>query len=133
VTAAGASAAPRGRTGAPGIRRGLAAGTLLVGLVLLAACSSGGDGANPPVKGVTQVAAKGLKFSPKAIEVPAGTTVTWRFDDGGVPHDVKGDGWTSGKPRATGTFSHPFAQAGTYAYKCTIHPGMTGKVVVTAG
>lgn len=106
---------------------------LALGLVLLAGCA-GGDGADAqPVKGVTEVAARQNKFTPQAIQVPAGTTVTWRFQDGQVPHDVKGAGLDSGKPRAEGAYAHAFDQPGTYGYRCTLHPGMTGKVVVTAG
>ncbi len=59
----------------------------LLALLLLAACSGGGADATP-VRGVTQVAAENDRFSPAAIEVPAGTTVTWVFRDGSVPHDV---------------------------------------------
>jgi plastocyanin len=56
------------------------------------------------------VVAKRVKFSPAAIEVPAGTEVTWSFQDGPVPHDVKGDGWDSGDPQRSGTFSRTFDQ-----------------------
>jgi plastocyanin len=58
--------------------------------------------------------------------------VTWRFDDGSVPHDVKGDGFAS-KIQSRGTFSHRFTQAGEFRYKCTLHAGMEGRVVVAAG
>jgi plastocyanin len=105
----------------------------LLALLLLAACSGGGDGGADaaPVKGVTRVAAKNNRFDPAAIEVPAGTTVTWTFEDGSVPHDVTGDGWKSGKPQRSGTFTHAFGQPGSYPYRCTIHPGMNGRVLVS--
>ena len=105
----------------------------LLALLLLAACSGGGDGGADaaPVKGVTLVVAKNNRFDPAAIEVPAGTTVTWTFEDGSVPHDVSGDGWKSGKPQRKGSFTHAFQQPGSYAYRCTIHPGMNGRVVAT--
>jgi plastocyanin len=50
----------------------------------------------------SQVVVKDNRFQPVAVEVPAGTEVTWSFQDGGTPHDVTGDGWKSGKaqPRA---------------------------------
>jgi len=80
---------------------------------------------------VTQVAAKDNKFTPPAIQVPAGTEVTWTFKDRFVPHDVTGDGWKSGEPQRKGTFTHTFDQPGTYPYRCTVHDGMTGRVVVT--
>jgi plastocyanin len=108
---------------------------LLVLAFTLAACQTGPD-ASPadrqPVKGVTTVEAKDLKFLPPAIEVAPGTEITWRFDDGSVPHDVKGDGFAS-EIQSRGTFSHRFTQAGEFRYKCTLHAGMEGRVVVAAG
>ena len=85
-----------------------------------------------PVTGVTEVAAEGDHFSPAAIQVPAGTTVTWEFNDRFVPHDVTADGWSSGDPQRSGSYTHTFDQPGTYPYRCTVHDGMTGRVVVTA-
>jgi plastocyanin len=108
---------------------------VLAAAVVLAGCGGddgGGAGAAAAsVTGVTEVAAKDNRFTPAAIQVPAGTEVTWRFEDGFVPHDVKADGFSSGEPRRKGTFAHSFAQPGTYAYHCTVHDGMTGRVVVT--
>jgi len=106
---------------------------VLAATVVLAGCGGGGGGGADaaPVTGVTEVAAKDNRFTPAAIQVPAGTEVTWRFEDGFVPHDVKADGFSSGEPRRKGTFAHSFAQPGTYAYHCTVHDGMTGRVVVT--
>jgi plastocyanin len=109
---------------------------VLAAAIVLAGCGSddgGGGGADAAaVTGVTEVAAKDNHFTPAAIQVPAGTTVTWRFEDGFVPHYVKADGFTSGDPQRKGTFTHTFAQPGTYPYHCTVHDGMTGRVVVTA-
>jgi plastocyanin len=108
---------------------------VLAATVVLAGCGGGGGGGGgadaAPVTGVTEVAAKDNRFTPAAIQVPAGTEVTWRFEDAFVPHDVKADGFSSGEPRRKGSFTHSFAQPGTYAYHCTVHDGMTGRVVVT--
>lgn len=112
----------------------LLAPLVLAATVVLAGCGGGGGGGGAdaaPVTGVTEVAAKDNRFTPAAIQVPAGTEVTWKFEDGLVPHDVKADGFSSGEPRRKGTFTHTFAQPGTYAYHCTVHDGMTGRVVVT--
>jgi plastocyanin len=115
--------------------------TLLVPLALLAAVALAGCGgdeggagvaAAAPVTGVTEVAAEDNQFSPAAIQVPAGTSVTWEFKDRFVPHDVTADGWSSGDPQRGGRFTHTFAEPGTYPYRCTLHDGMTGQVVVTA-
>jgi plastocyanin len=105
---------------------------LLVLTFTLAACQSGSAASpadTPPVRGVTTVDAKDLKFLPPAIEVGPGTEVTWRFDDGSVPHDVKGDGFAS-EVQSRGTFSHRFTRAGEFRYRCTLHAGMEGRVVV---
>ena len=108
---------------------------LALAAVVLAGC--GGDGGGnagadaAPVVGVTEVAAKDNQFTPPAVQVAAGTTVTWRFEDRFVPHDVTADGWRSGDPRRSGSFTHTFTRPGTYAYRCTLHDGMDGRVVVT--
>jgi plastocyanin len=111
-----------------------AAVALATGLVLAGCGGDGGGGADAAalVTGVTQVAARDNRFTPAAIQVAAGTEVTWTFKDGLVPHDVVGDGFSSGEPRRKGTFAHTFDRPGTYAYRCTVHDGMTGQVVVTA-
>ena len=107
----------------------------LAAALVLAGCGDDGGGAAAsaaaPVTGVTRVAAKDNKFTPPAIQVPAGATVTWAFEDGLVPHDVTGDGWRSGDPQRKGTFAHTFDRPGTYSYRCTVHDGMNGRVVVT--
>jgi plastocyanin len=111
----------------------LALGAALV----LAGCGGDGGGGNggdaAAVAGVTEVAAKDNRFTPPAIEVPAGTTVTWEFEDRFVPHDVTADGWSSGDPQRRGNFTHTFDAPGTFPYRCTVHDGMTGRVVVTGG
>jgi plastocyanin len=113
--------------------RRLLAPLLLVLTFTLAACRAdpGASPADtPPVRGVTTVVAKDLKFQPPAIQVKPGTEVTWRFEDGSVPHNVKGDGFAS-ENQARGTFSHRFEQAGEFRYTCDLHAGMDGRVVVT--
>jgi plastocyanin len=107
---------------------------LALAAVVLAGCGGGEDGPGAeaaPVAGVTEVAAEDNRFSPAAVQVRAGTTVTWEFKDRFVPHDVTADGWSSGDPQRRGRFAHAFADPGTYPYRCTLHDGMTGRVVVT--
>ena len=41
------------------------------------------------------------------------------------------DGFNSGEPQRSGSFAHTFATPGSYDYVCTLHPQMTGRVVVT--
>ena len=97
---------------------------LLLAVVLVAGCGDGGDppgaaATDPPDNEVTEVVAKDNRFSPAAIQVPAGTEVTWAFQDGLVPHNVVGEGWGSKEPQRSGTFRHTFEQPGTYGYVCT--------------
>jgi plastocyanin len=104
---------------------------LLVLAFTSAACQGGlADPADvPPVRGVATVDAKDLKFLPPAIEVAPGTEVTWRFVDGSVPHNVKGDGFAS-RTQVDGTFRHRFERPGEHRYTCTLHARMNGRVVV---
>ena len=70
-------------------------------------------------------------FGPQAITVPVGTTVTWTNSDD-IPHTaVSTDGVFKSKVMDTDEkFSYTFAKAGTYSYYCSVHPKMTGQVVV---
>jgi plastocyanin len=82
--------------------------------------------------GGAQVSMKDIKFNPSTVNVKVGDTVTWTNDDT-VGHDVTGDGFKSGSAGGLSggdTFKHKFAKAGTFKYACTVHPGMTGEVVV---
>lgn len=82
-----------------------------------------------PVTGISEVAVRDNEFSPAAVEVPTGTTVTWRWE-GGEAHNVVGDGWEA-PVQASGEFARAFAEPGTYGYQCTLHFLMSGEVVVT--
>lgn len=104
---------------------------VLTTLALIAGgCGAGGPDplAAPPVAASAVVVADD-EFAPAAVEVPAGTSVTWTWE-GGNAHNVSGDGFTS-DTQDEGTFTHAFDAPGTYAYRCTLHPGMTGAVVVS--
>jgi plastocyanin len=104
---------------------------MLVLTFTLTACqgSAASPADAPPVRGAATVDAKDLEFLPPAIQVEPGTEVTWRFVDGSVPHNVKGDGFAS-ETQAKGTFRHRFERPGDYRYTCTLHAGMDGRVVV---
>ncbi len=72
-----------------------------------------------------------FSFGPATVTVPVGATVTWINRDD-IPHTVVStDGVFKSKVRDTDeTFSYTFTKAGTYPYFCSVHPKMTGKVVV---
>jgi plastocyanin len=79
----------------------------------------------------TAVKIDNFVFGPQTLTVPVGATVTWTNSDD-IPHTaVSTDGVFKSKVMDTDEkFSHTFTKAGTYSYYCTIHPKMTGKVVV---
>jgi plastocyanin len=70
-------------------------------------------------------------FTPAALTVTAGTTVTWKNEDDS-PHRIgdKNGTFKSAALDTDDTFSHTFAAAGEYPYICTIHPYMVGKIIV---
>src|SRR5689334_24665664 len=72
-----------------------------------------------------------FSFGPATLTVAVGTTVTWTNRDD-IPHTVVSDDKVF-KSKVLDTdekFSFTFAKPGTYGYFCSIHPKMTGKVVV---
>lgn len=72
-----------------------------------------------------------FSFGPATLTVAAGTTVTWTNRDD-IPHTVVSDDKVF-KSKVLDTdekFSFTFTKVGTYSYFCSIHPKMTGKVVV---
>ncbi|MDT5368065.1 MAG: hypothetical protein QOC62_2496 [Mycobacterium sp.] len=84
-----------------------------------------------PVAG-NAVNIKDFKFDPATLTVPVGATVTWTNQDE-EPHTIAAkDGSFHGPGMDThGTYSFTFTKPGTYDYICSIHPFMTGTVVVT--
>lgn len=83
--------------------------------------------------GANAVNIKDFKFDPATLTVPVGATVTWTNQDE-EPHTIAAkDGSFHGPGMDThGTYSFTFTKPGTYDYICSIHPFMTGTVVVTA-
>jgi len=70
-------------------------------------------------------------FSPARITVKAGTTVAWLNADD-TPHRVASSSklFKSKVLDTDGSFSFTFTTPGMYEYFCSLHPYMTGTVVV---
>jgi plastocyanin len=124
-------------TGNPMPRRGrlglifgaIGAATLLAaGLPSLGA--AGGAAVDAAAKAVT-VKIDNFAFAPPDLTIAAGTTVTWKNDDGEV-HKVQDDHkrFASAALDTDDSYSHTFATPGVYHYFCSIHPYMVGKIVV---
>ena len=86
-----------------------------------------------PVKATkTEVVIDNFSFSPNTLTLSAGATVTWTNHDN-VPHVVSSADSQFKKSTVLKTgqsFSHTFVTTGTYSYFCSIHPRMTGKIIV---
>ncbi|APV43377.1 Cupredoxin-like domain-containing protein [Dehalogenimonas formicexedens] len=87
----------------------------------------GCGGSTPP----NTVDMKNIQYSPRTLTVSVGTTVTWRNKDS-VQHSVTSSNgiFDSGLFNPGGSYTYTFNTAGTYPYYCTIHPGMTGTIIV---
>jgi amicyanin len=99
------------------------AGALLVAALL--ALSGPASAADAEVK------IDNFTFSPAKLVIKAGTTVTWKNEDD-IPHTVA-SATKAFKSKALDTddsYSFTFATAGTFEYFCSLHPHMTGTVVV---
>jgi plastocyanin len=81
-------------------------------VLLLAGSPSVTANAKEPAPATAEVKVDNFSFGPATLTVAAGTTVKSKVLD----TDEK--------------FSYTFAKAGTYPYFCSIHPKMTGTVVV---
>jgi plastocyanin len=104
----------------------VAASTVLSLTALLTAPKSMAEG--PPT---VNVKIDNFSFTPPTLTVKVGTQITWiNADD--IPHTVVSDTQEfKSKPLDTDEkFTFTPSKPGTYSYFCSIHPKMTGKVVV---
>ena len=72
-----------------------------------------------------------MAFSPSALTIAVGDTVSWTNGDA-VAHTVTSNTGNelSGSLSPAANYQHIFAAAGNYPYHCAIHPTMTGAVTV---
>jgi plastocyanin len=108
-----------------------AAAAVMMALLLLFGGSPRVAASDQPSGAQAAVKIDNFVFGPQTITVPVGTTVTWTNSDD-IPHTtVSTDGMFKSKVMDTDEkFSYTFTKAGTYSYFCSVHPKMTGKVVV---
>jgi plastocyanin len=86
-----------------------------------------------PAPATASVQIANFTFKAPVTTVKPGTTVTWTNADD-IPHTVVSkDGLFKSKVLDTGDkFSFTFAKAGQFGYFCSLHPHMTGTIVVKA-
>jgi plastocyanin len=99
--------------------------------MLMLAGSTRVKASDQPSAAASEIKIDNFVFGPQTITVPVGSTVTWINKDD-IPHTtVSTDGVFKSKVMDTDEkFSFTFTKAGTYSYFCSVHPKMTGKVVV---
>jgi len=81
----------------------------------------------------TEVKIDNFAFAPHRVVVKAGTTVTWINDDD-IPHTIASSTklFKSNALDTKDKFSFTFTTPGAYEYFCSLHPHMTGTIVVEA-
>jgi amicyanin len=79
----------------------------------------------------TEVEIGNFTFAPQRITVKVGATVTWINEDD-IPHAVASSSraFKSKALDSEDKFSFTFRTPGTYEYFCSLHPHMTGAIVV---
>jgi plastocyanin len=86
-----------------------------------------------PAPTAATVRIENFTFKDPVVTVKPGTTVTWTNGDD-IPHTVvaKDRSFKSKVLDSGDRFSFTFAKPGQFGYFCSIHPHMTGTVIVKA-
>jgi plastocyanin len=117
-SAAARAATRRGR----GIGALLACAALLPAGVALAARAGSAR--------TSAVLLKNIAFSPQTVRIHHGDSVRWIWRDGSIPHNVVASSFHS-STKTSGSFTVRFTRRGSFAYSCTLHQNMRGRVVVS--
>jgi len=106
-------------------------GLLLVAAGVLMSAVAFEARAAPPPAATVRIA--NFTFAQQILTVRPGTTITWVNDDD-IPHTVvsKTLAFKSKVLDSGDRFSFTFANAGQFGYFCSIHPHMTGMIIVKA-
>ncbi len=114
--------------------RGIAASLAVLALAVVTACSApdkpevvpSDTNAEPAVT----VRVIDNRYEPAEVEIAAGEAVRWVFE-GSMEHDVVAqDASFVSALQSEGEYVHVFEEPGEWAYDCSIHPEMTGQIIV---
>ncbi len=95
---------------------------------------SSASSSNSNSSNTDKVSITNFSFSPSAITVKKGTTVTWTNHDSVAHTVVETDGKTGPSSQNINdgqSFSFTYNEVGAFAYHCSVHPEMVGTVTVT--
>ena len=81
----------------------------------------------------TEVKIDNFAFAPQRVVVKSGATVTWINEDD-IPHTIASSTklFKSNALDTKDKFTFTFTTPGAYEYFCSLHPHMTGTIVVEA-
>lgn len=104
----------------------------LISVVLISGCTGQKTNTENTPAAPNSVAIKGFAFDPATLTVAKGTIVTWTNMDT-VEHTVVAadKAFSSDTLKNGQSFSHTFNETGTFGYTCSVHPSMSGTVLVT--
>ena len=110
---------------------------LLVATAVAACDEKLSDVAGPTIRTATvtiQPSARTLAtaaFVPNPATLSAGGVVTWMNTDT-TTHDMVSDTglWDSGRMAPGASYQFTLSSKGSFPYHCSIHPGMTGTIIV---
>jgi len=107
------------------------ASALVAGILMMSVVADMARAASPPPPAAVSI--DNFTFKAAVVTVKPGTTVTWTNGDD-IPHTVVSkDGVFRSKVLDSGDrFSFTFAKAGQFGYFCSLHPHMTGTIIVKA-
>jgi plastocyanin len=101
-------------------------------LAFLSLVSIGIGGQQATAQGTEAVTIAGFAFSPAALTIEAGTTVTWTNQDSATHTATADDGsFDTGNIAQGQSVSITFDTPGTFTYHCSIHPNMVASITVT--
>lgn len=100
-------------------------------LSIAGACGDDNGGGDEVEDADATVVVENSAFTPAEVRAKANDVVRWEFKDA-FDHTVTAeDGAFDSKPtKAPNLFEFVATSPGTFKYKCTIHPSMTGTLVI---
>lgn len=78
---------------------------------------------------IQTVAIEGMRYVPERLTVQSGDRIVWKNQDL-VPHTVTHETFDSQQIAPEASWSMAFRKPGNYPYRCNLHPGMHGTLIV---